>query len=295
MKADGFLDDETQLAPPRTIRIDFDDGSFALRSPVALKPYARCIGEWLERWARETPDALALAERDETGEGWRRLDYRALRRAVGAVAQGLLDLGVPADQPVVILSDNAIDHAVLMLATMHIGRTACSLSSAYSRMAKDPTRLHGMLRALEPALIYASDAKVYGGALAGCGIDAPMVFSRNADAHRRRAALRAAADAAQETPAVMQAFEAILPDDPRQVPADLRLHRQAQGGDQHAPHAVRQPADDCADLALPRRENRRCWSTGCPGATPSAPTTTSTWCCATAARSTSTRAGRRRA
>ena len=211
MKADGFLDDETQLAPPRTIRIDFDDGSFALRSPVALKPYARCVGEWLERWARETPDALALAERDESGEGWRRLDYRALRRAVGAVAQGLLDLGVPADKPVVILSDNAIDHAVLMLAAMHIGRTACSLSSAYSRMAKDPTRLHGMLRALGPALIYASDAKVYGGVLTGSGLDAPAVFSRNADAHAG-ALTFAQLLATEETPAVMQAFEAILPD-----------------------------------------------------------------------------------
>jgi feruloyl-CoA synthase len=86
-------------------------------------------------------------------------------------------------QPIVILSDNAIDHAVLMLAAMHIGRTACSLSSAYSRMAKDPSRLHGMLKALGPSLIYASDAKVYGGALAGCGVEAVTVFSRNADAH----------------------------------------------------------------------------------------------------------------
>jgi hypothetical protein len=83
-----FLHDESLIAPPRTVRIDFDDGSFALRSPQALKPYARCIGEWIERWARETPDALAFAERDESGEGWRKLDYRALRHAVGAVAQG---------------------------------------------------------------------------------------------------------------------------------------------------------------------------------------------------------------
>src|SRR4029077_7048895 len=113
MTTHGFFDDESQLAPPRTVRIDFDDGSFVLRSPVALRPYARCIGEWLERWSRETPDALALAERDESGEGGRTFDYRALRRAVGAVAQGLLHLGVPKDRPVVILSDNAIDHAVL--------------------------------------------------------------------------------------------------------------------------------------------------------------------------------------
>lgn len=212
MNAPGFLDDEKQVAPPRTVRIDFDDGSFALRSPIALRPYARCIGEWLERWARETPDAIALAERDESGEAWRKLDYRALRHAVGAVAQGLLDLGVPKDRPVVILSDNALDHAVLVLATMHIGRTACSLSSAYSRMAKDSTRLHGMLRTLEPALIYASDAEVYGAALAGCDVDAVTVFSRNAGAHPGALPFERLMQT-RETPAVMQAFDAITPDD----------------------------------------------------------------------------------
>lgn len=211
MTEDDFLLDESQIAPPRTVRIDFDDGSFALRSPVALKPYARCIGEWIERWARETPDALAFAERDESGEGWRKLDYRALRHAVGTVAQALLDLELPEGKPIAILSDNAIDHAVLMLAAMHVGRTACSLSSAYSRMAKDPSRLHGMLQALQPALIYASDAKVYGGALAGSGVEAVAVFSRNADAHAGALPFAQLLQAS-ETPAVMQAYEAVLPD-----------------------------------------------------------------------------------
>jgi len=212
METRGFFDDQNQLAPPRTVRIDFDDGSFALRSPVALRPYARCIGEWLERWARETPDALALAERNETGEDWRRLDYRALRQAVGAVAQSLLDLDIPKSRPVVILSDNAIDHAVLMLATMHIGRTACSLSSAYSRMAKDPSRLHGILRALDPALIYASDAKIYGGVVAHSGVDAVVVFSHHADTHPGALGFDTLLQR-EETPAVMQAFEAIHADD----------------------------------------------------------------------------------
>jgi feruloyl-CoA synthase len=213
-----FFFDETQLASPRTVRIDLDDGSFILRSPVALKPYARCIGEWLERWARETPAALALAERDESSErgesddGWRKLNYGQLRRAVGPVAQGLLDLGVPKDRPVVILSDNAIDHAVLMLAAMHIGRVVCSVSSAYSRLAKDPTRLHDMLRALGPALVYASDARLYAPALTSSGVDALTVFSRHADAHGGAMPFERLLQT-RETPAVMQAFEAILPDD----------------------------------------------------------------------------------
>ena len=46
-----FFNDPQQLAPPRVARIGFDDGSFVLRSPEPLKPYARCVGDWLERWA----------------------------------------------------------------------------------------------------------------------------------------------------------------------------------------------------------------------------------------------------
>jgi feruloyl-CoA synthase len=207
-----FLHDPDQIAPPQTLRLDFDDGSFALRSPVALRPYARCIGEWLERWARETPNATALAERTPDGSAWRQLDYGRLRQAVGAVAQALLDMRLPPGRPIVILSDNAIDHAVLMLAAMHMGRAACSLSSAYSRTAKDFSRLRGMLDLLGPALVYASDAKAYSHAMAACDISVPCVFSANAGdwlgAHPFDALL-----ATSETPAVQQAFEAITPDD----------------------------------------------------------------------------------
>ena len=110
----AFLDDERQIAPARAVRTQFVDGSFTLRSPMALQPYARCVGEWLERWAKETPDALALAERSDGAEGWRSLTYAQLRRQVGAVAQSLLDLRLPAGRPIAILSDNAVDHAVLM-------------------------------------------------------------------------------------------------------------------------------------------------------------------------------------
>ncbi|RYF69664.1 MAG: feruloyl-CoA synthase, partial [Comamonadaceae bacterium] len=110
-----------------------------------------------------------------------------------------------------ILSDNAVDHAVLMLAAMHVGLTSCSLSSAYSR-SKDSSRLHSMLAALDPSLVYASDAQVFAPALAGYASGAVKVFSRHAQE------VAGALPFAQllmgsETPAVRQAFEAIAPDD----------------------------------------------------------------------------------
>ena len=206
-----FFDDPQNLAPPRVARIPFDDDSFVLRSPEPLKPYARCVGEWIERWAAETPDALAVAERDAQG-GWRRLSWRELRRAVGAVAQSLLGLKLPPQRPVVVLSDNSVDHLLLMLGAMHVGRAVCTVSSAYCRLTQDYSKIHGILATLGPALVYASDAPVYGPALHTAGIDAATVFSQSAETFPGALAFDTLLRTA-ESPAVMQAYQASLPDD----------------------------------------------------------------------------------
>jgi len=205
-----FFDDPQQLAPPRTVRVGFDDGSFVLRSPEPLKPYARCTGEWLEHWARETPDAPAFAERLPDG-GWRRLSWGQTRAAVGRIAQSLLGLRLAPQAPVVVLSDNALDHLLLMLAGLHIGRAVCTVSSAYCRLTRDYTKIHGILNTLGPALVYAADAEVYGPAIASAGLHAVTVFSRGAEGFPGALSFDSLTHTA-EGPAVRQAFEAVLPD-----------------------------------------------------------------------------------
>ncbi len=206
----GFLDDPAMVAPPQTVRVERSDGSTLLRSPQPLKPYARCVGEWVEHWARETPEAVAFAERDAQGD-WRRLNWREVRATIGAIAQSLLGLHLPERRPVAILSDNAIDHALLMLAAMHVGRPVCAVSSAYSRLTRDYGKLKGMLQTLDPALIYASDGAIYGPAISACAIDAVTVLGTNA--HEVPGALRfGVLLETVEGPAVMRAFERVLPD-----------------------------------------------------------------------------------
>ena len=208
--ASDMFNDPQQLAPPRTVRIGLDDGSFVLRSPEPLKPYARCIGEWLERWAAETPDAEAFAERRADGS-WRRLRWGEARATVGRIAQSLLGLKLLPQAPIVVLSDNAIDHLLLMLAGMHIGRAVCTVSSAYCRLTQDHTKIHGILNTLGPALVYASDAQVYGPALASAGLHSVVVFSQGAEAFPGALSFDSLARTA-EGPAVRAAFEAITPD-----------------------------------------------------------------------------------
>ena len=198
--------DAAALAPPRVVREDLPGGGFILRSPEALQPFARCIGDWLEHWAATTPDALFLAERDPSAaSGWRQLTYRQTRDAVGRIAQAQLDLDLPADKPVVILSDNSVDHALLILATMHLGRVVCTVSSAYCRMTKDFAKIHAILDALDPALVYASDPGVYGPPVQSWGRAVPVVLGAPAFAELL---------AHDESPAVMAAFAAIRPEWP---------------------------------------------------------------------------------
>ncbi len=204
--------DAAALAPPRVVREDLPDGGFILRSPEPLQPFVRCIGEWLEHWADTTPDAVFLAERDATG-GWRQLTYRQTRDAVGRLAQAQLDLNLPADKPVVILSDNSVDHALLILATMHLGRVACTVSSAYCRLTKDFEKIHAILDALDPALVYAVDPGVYGPPVRAWGRAVPVVFSQNAAAFEGARSFAALLDR-EESPAVMAAFAAIRPEWP---------------------------------------------------------------------------------
>ncbi len=206
-----FVDDPQLLAPPRTVRVGFDDGSFVLRSPEPLKPYARCTGQWLEHWARETPDAPAFAERAADG-GWRRLNWRQTREQVGRIAQSLLGLKPRPQAPVVVLSDNALDHLLLMLAALHIGRAVCTVSSAYCRLTRDYSKIQGILNTLGPALVYASDAQVYGPAIASAALPHTVtVFSHGAETFPGALAFDSLLRTA-EGPAVQAAFEAITPD-----------------------------------------------------------------------------------
>ena len=95
------------------------DGALLLRSPQVLKPQARAVGEWLIHWAARTPDHVFLADR--AGDAWRRVTYAQALDAVRRIGQSLLDRGLSAEQPVAILSDNSVDHALLALGAMHVG------------------------------------------------------------------------------------------------------------------------------------------------------------------------------
>jgi feruloyl-CoA synthase len=156
-----------RFAPPRVQIERRADGAMILRSPLELGGHARAVGEWLMHWARTAPERTFLAERK--GEGWRKLSYREALGLVRRVGQGLLDRGLAASKPVVILSDNSVDHALLALGAMHVGVPVAPVSPAYSLMSKDFAKLKAIFELLRPGLVWTSDAEKFAPALAAVG------------------------------------------------------------------------------------------------------------------------------
>ena len=144
-----------------------------LRSPQKPGAHARAVGEWLLRWAREAPQRTFLAERSE--RGWRKVSYREALELVRRIGQALLDRGLGPSLPVVILSDNSIDHALLALAAMHVGVPVAPLSPAYSLMSKDFAKLKSIFELLQPGLAWAADPAKFAPALAAVGVEATPI------------------------------------------------------------------------------------------------------------------------
>jgi len=157
------MQSKLRLAPRRTELEERKDGTLLLRSPDKLGLTARCVTEWLVRWSREAPDRVFIAERK--GEAWRKVSYLEAYGAARRIAQALLDMGLGAERPLAILSDNSIDHALLSLGAQHVGIPVAPISPAYSLMSKDFGKLKHIFDLVKPGAVWTADPQKFAPAL----------------------------------------------------------------------------------------------------------------------------------
>jgi feruloyl-CoA synthase len=141
-----------------------NEGITYLSCGYALKePQPSLIG-YLERAATLRPDTTFLAERDSAGQ-WCRLTYARAWRETAAIATWLIRHGFGPDAaPVMILSENSIEHALFMLGALRAGAAVVPISPTYS-FGTDLSRLRYALDLIQPGLVYAQDAARYAAAL----------------------------------------------------------------------------------------------------------------------------------
>jgi feruloyl-CoA synthase len=142
-----------------------DDGTIYLRPKTPLGDYPARITDRLHHWADVAPDRVFMAERDH-GRLWRQLTYGELLIASRHIASALLARGLSAEKPVVILSGNSIDHALVAFGALYAGIPFCPVSPAYSLISKDYGKLAYLMKLLTPGLVFADDAGKFADAIA---------------------------------------------------------------------------------------------------------------------------------
>jgi feruloyl-CoA synthase len=144
-----------------------DDGTIYLRSSTALEDYPQRLTDRLHHWAKSTPDRVFMAERNAAG-GWREITYAEMLVSARRIASALLARGLSAERPVMILSGNSLDHALVAFGAFYAGIAFCPVSPPYSLVSKDFAKLDHIVKLLTPGLVFVDDAAPFANAIAAC-------------------------------------------------------------------------------------------------------------------------------
>lgn len=189
--------DPQRFAPPAVEVHASPDGVLRLQSPLPVPEVVPRVGDWLIHWAAERPEQTFLAERPPDGGAWREVSYAQALATVRRYAQGLLDRGLNAERPLMILSGNSVDHALLSLAALHVGVPVVPVSTAYSLVSQDHAKLRAIAHRVAPGLVVA---------------ESPQAFARAFAALNRPPVGLAALQGTQASSAVEAAFTQVGPD-----------------------------------------------------------------------------------
>jgi feruloyl-CoA synthase len=153
----------SRLVPPQ-VEVTAGPDGVRVRNREPLGAYPDALVQRLEHWSQRAPERAFLAERDPAG-AWREVTYAGALRSVRALAQALLDRDLSTRRPLMILSENAIDHGLLGLGAQYAGIPYAPVSTAYSLVSTDFAKLRDVVAQVGPGLVYVSDGARYARAL----------------------------------------------------------------------------------------------------------------------------------
>jgi feruloyl-CoA synthase len=164
-------------------RVTLREGAPGVRyvqADAALTAYPSRITDRFAHWANTTPDRPFLARRvrlEGGGTGdWQILSFGQAWAHARSIAQALIDRGLSVERPVVILSENSLEHALMSLGCVLAGVPFAPVSPAYSLVSRDFEKLRHVLAVTTPGLVFASDHRYADAIAATVGLDVEVVM-----------------------------------------------------------------------------------------------------------------------
>jgi feruloyl-CoA synthase len=194
---------------------DGQAGTHYLQAEQALAPYPERLTDRLQQWAQTRPAQTFMARRVKLADGtlgdWQHINYTQAWHTARCIAQALINRGLSAERPVVILSENSLEHALLALGCMVAGVPYVPTSPPYSLISQDFDKLKHVLRTVTPGLVFASDARYARAIAATVGLETEVVMADGAFADRTATSFQQLCDT-PATDAVDAAMAATGPD-----------------------------------------------------------------------------------
>jgi feruloyl-CoA synthase len=188
------------------------DGTIFVRRDDPLGPYPRCMNERFVHWAGRDPDRVWMAARGDGGS-WREVTYGRALDMIRSIGQALLDLGLSLERPLMILSENAIEHALMALGAQHVGIPSAAVTPAYATADPGFGKLRDIVRQMTPGAVFTEDGLAFGNAIeAALDPDTPVISVRNPSPARRASLLFDTLVKTKPGPDVDRAYLAIGPD-----------------------------------------------------------------------------------
>ena len=138
-------------------------GTHYLKADQELQAYPDRLTDRFQHWATNKPNQTLFARRLKLADGtlgdWRHVTYAQAWATARNIAQALINRGLNAKRPVVILSENSLEHALLALGCMVAGVPFVPTSPPYSLISQDYDKLKHVLRTVTPGMVFASDTR----------------------------------------------------------------------------------------------------------------------------------------
>jgi len=190
-------------------------GTHYLKADQELQAFPDRLTDRLQHWAQVKPEHTFMARRVKLADGtlgdWKHISYAQAWSSARAIAQSLLNRGLSAERPVVILSENSLEHGLLALGCMVAGVPFVPTSPPYSLVSVDYDKLKHVLKTVTPGMVFASDAR-YAKAIAATVNDDMEVVMVEGDVPGRQVTSFDSLCATAATPAVDTAIAATGPD-----------------------------------------------------------------------------------
>lgn len=162
--------DTTDFWSPTFDIVTREDGTILMQQADPLPDHLPILADYLDKWADTTPDQPWIARRDQGGD-WRRISYGTARDQAVRIGASLLEMGLGPEKPLLILSGNSMEHALLGAACFYVGIPYAPVSPAYSLVSKDHAKLKDIAKLLKPGAVFAEDGQAFAPAIAS--ISAP--------------------------------------------------------------------------------------------------------------------------